>query len=202
MTQEANSFERLVAEFRKLPGIGGRTAERLAYYVLRSDKDEAMALAYAIRDVKKNMHNCRECFNLTESELCPICADPRRDRSVICVVEEPKDLWALEKTGAYRGLYHVLLGRLAPLEDMGPESLTVGELAARVKKGGIREVIIATNPNLEGDGTAAYVMEKLAGADVAITRIARGMPAGSSIEYANTNILQDALAGRREMKSR
>ncbi len=197
--ETTESFDRLVGEFKKLPGIGGRTAERLAYHVLRAGKDEAMALAYAIRDVKKNMRNCRECYNLTEGEVCSICADARRDRSVICVVEQPKDIWALEKTGAYRGLYHVLLGRLAPLEDMGPENLTVDELVKRVEKGGVREVILATNPNLEGDGTAAYTREKLAGMNVSVTRIARGMPAGSSIEFANTNILQDALSGRREM---
>jgi len=194
-----DSLERLVAEFRKLPGIGARTAERLAYHVLRATKDEAMALAYAIRDVKKNMRNCSECFNLTEGQLCSICGDPRRDRSLICVVEQPKDVWALEKTGSYRGLYHVLLGRLAPLEGAGPESLTVDELVKRVERGGVREVILATNPNLEGDGTAAYIREKLAPTGVRVTRIARGIPAGSTIEYSNTNILQDALSGRREL---
>jgi recombination protein RecR len=194
-----DSLERLVAEFKKLPGIGARTAERLAYHVLRATKDEAMGLAYAIRDVKKNMRNCAECFNLTETELCPICADERRDHSVICVVEQPKDVWALEKTKSYRGVYHVLLGRLAPLEDMGPESLTVTELVKRVERGGVKEVILATNPNLEGEGTAGYIREKLAAAGVKVTRIARGIPAGSTIEYSNTSILQDALAGRREM---
>lgn len=199
MPETPESFDRLVAELKKLPGIGSRTAERLAYHILREPKDEAMALAYAIRDVKKNMRNCIECSNLTESERCGICSDDRRDRGLICVVEQPRDVWALEKTGTYRGLYHVLLGRLAPLEDMGPETLTVDQLVKRVEKGGVREVIIATNPNLEGDGTAAYVREKLAPTNVKVTRIARGIPAGSSIEYANTNILQDALAGRREM---
>ncbi len=199
MADSLESLDRLVAEFKKLPGIGGRTAERLAYHLLRASKDQAMALAYAIRDVKRNMRNCRECFNLTEQELCSICQDGRRDRSVICVVEQPKDVWALERTGSYRGLYHVLLGRLAPLEDMGPESLTARELVERIKKGGVEEVIIATNPNLEGDGTAAYMKEILEETGVKTTRIARGIPAGSSIEYAGTNILQDALAERREM---
>ncbi|MHC4713461.1 MAG: recombination mediator RecR [Planctomycetota bacterium] len=199
MADSLESLDRLVAEFKKLPGIGGRTAERLAYHLLRASKDEAMALAYAIRDVKRNMRNCRECFNLTEQELCSICQDGRRDRSLICVVEQPKDVWALERTGTYRGLYHVLLGRLAPLDDMGPEALTAGELVERIKKGGVEEVIIATNPNLEGDGTAAYVKEVLEKTGVKTTRIARGIPAGSSIEYAGTNILQDALAERREM---
>lgn len=199
MSEGLDSLERLFAEFRKLPGIGARTAERLAYHILRASKEDAMALAYAIRDVKKNMHNCTECFNLTERELCSICSDTRRDTSTICVVEQPRDVWALEKTGAYKGLYHVLMGRLAPLEDMGPEALTVEELVKRVERGGVKEVVLATNPNLEGEGTAVYIREKLAPAGVKVTRIARGIPAGSSIEYANANILQDAIAGRREM---
>ena len=199
MPEKLDSFERLLAEFRKLPGVGSRTAERLAYHVLRSSREEAMALAYAIRDVKKNMRNCRDCFNLTESDLCSICGDPRRDRSTILVVEQPKDVWSFEKTGAYRGLYHVLLGRLAPLDDMGPESLTVNDLLQRVQRTGVKEVIIATSPTLEGDGTAAYIREQLAPAGVSVTRIARGIPAGSTIEYASANILQDALAGRRKM---
>jgi len=200
MPEKMDSLERLVAEFKKLPGIGGRTAERLAYYVLRSSKDDAMGLAYAIRDVKRNVSNCKECFNLTEGEVCAICADAARDRSVICVVEQPKDVWALEKTRAHKGLYHVLGGRLSPLEGMGPESITVTQLVERVARTGVKEVIIATNPDLEGDGTAVYVRERLAPTGVSVTRIARGIPAGSSIEYSNANILQDALAGRREMK--
>jgi len=193
------SLEKLVAEFKKLPGIGSRTAERLAYHILRSSKDEAMELARAVRDVKQNMRHCRECFNLTENELCRICSDPRRDRGTICVIEQPRDLWAFEKAGSYNGLYHVLLGRLAPLEDVGPEALTLDELVARAGRDEVKEVIVATNPSLEGDGTAAYVRERLAETGVKITRIARGIPAGSSIEYSNTNILQDALAERREM---
>lgn len=199
MTGNLESLERLVAEFKKLPGIGTRSAERLAYHVLRSRKQDVMALAYALRDVKKNMRHCRDCFNLTEAEICSICADGRRDRSVICVVEQPRDVWAIEKTGSFNGLYHVLLGRLAPLEDMGPEALTVGELLKRIGRGGVEEVIIATNPNLEGEGTAAFLKERLEKAAVKVTRLARGMPAGSSIEYASTNILQDALAGRRRL---
>ena len=199
MSEGIESLSRLVGELRKLPGIGGRTAERLAYHILRAEREEAMALAYAIRDVKKNMRHCPECFNLTEGELCSICADPRRDGTTICVVEQPKDLWAFESAGTYKGLYHVLMGRLAPLDDMGPEDLTGDRLVARVKKGGVKEIIIATNPNMEGDGTAVYIKEKLAGTDVKVTRIARGIPSGSSIEYSSTNILQDALAERREM---
>ncbi len=199
MSGNLESLDRLVEEFRKLPGIGRRTAERLAYHILRASKEDAMALAYAVRDVKKNMHHCRECFNLTEGEICSICADRRRDRSVICVVEQPRDVWAIEKMGTYNGLYHVLLGRLAPLEDTGPEDLTVNELVERISRIGAREVIIATNPNLEGDGTAAYIKDRLAATPVKVTRIARGIPAGSSIEYSSTNILQDALSERRDM---
>lgn len=199
MSGNLESLDRLVEEFRKLPGIGRRTAERLAYHILRASKEDAMALAYAVRDVKKNMRHCRECFNLTEGEICSICADRRRDRSVICVVEQPRDVWAIEKMGTYNGLYHVLLGRLAPLEDTGPEDLTVNELVERISRIGAREVIIATNPNLEGDGTAAYIKDRLAATPVKVTRIARGIPAGSSIEYSSTNILQDALSERRDM---
>jgi recombination protein RecR len=158
-----------------------------------------MLLALAIRDVKRSMRNCKECFNLTENETCAVCLDPERDRGTVCVVEQPKDVWSLEKTGAYRGLYHVLLGRLAPLEDMGPDALTVAELVKRVEQGGVKEVILATNPNLEGDGTAAYVAERLAALGVVVSRIARGLPAGSTIEYASANILQDALSGRRKI---
>ncbi len=193
------SLDKLVAQFKKLPGIGTRTAERLAYHVLRMSKGEASELAVAINDVKRNMRHCGECFNLTEGELCDVCADDRRDRGIICVVEQPKDLWALERAGGYSGVYHVLLGRLAPLEDMGPEALTVGELVKRIERGGVREVIIATNPNMEGDGTAAFVKEAASGTGVRVSRIARGMPAGSNIEFSNANILQDALSGRTEM---
>lgn len=200
MSENLESLDRLVGEFKKLPGIGSRTAERLAYHLLRVSKTQALALARAIEDVKKNMRHCRECFNLTEEELCAVCRDPRRDRSLICVVEQPRDVWALERTGSYHGLYHVLLGRLAPLDDMGPEDLTLDELARRARKSEVKEVVIATNPNLEGDGTAAFVKERLSGTDVKVSRIARGIPAGSSIEYSSTNILQDALSERREMK--
>lgn len=200
MSENLESLDRLVGEFKKLPGIGSRTAERLAYHLLRASKTQALALARAIEDVKKNMRHCRECFNLTEEELCAVCRDPRRDRSLICVVEQPRDVWALERTGSYHGLYHVLLGRLAPLDDMGPEDLTLDELTRRARKSEVKEVVIATNPNLEGDGTAAFVKERLSGTDVKVSRIARGIPAGSSIEYSSTNILQDALSERREMK--
>jgi len=200
MSENLESLERLLRELKKLPGIGSRTAERLAYHLLRAPEEDATALAKAVRDVKRNLRHCRDCFNLTEQEVCAICRDRRRDTSVICVVEQPKDVWALERTGSYKGLYHVLLGRLAPLEDMGPEDLTVEDLVRRVERGGVSEVVIATNPNLEGEGTAALVRERLSGLPVKVSRIARGIPAGYSIDYASTNILQDALSERREMK--
>ena len=166
MSENLESLDRLVGEFKKLPGIGSRTAERLAYHLLRIPKGEALALARAIADVKKNMRHCSECFNLTEEELCAVCRDPRRERSLICVVEQPRDVWALERTGSYRGLYHVLLGRLAPHDDMRPEDLNLDELATRAEKSEVKEVVIATNPNLEGEGTAAFVKERLSGLDV------------------------------------
>jgi len=200
MSENLESLERLLRELKKLPGIGSRTAERLAYHLLRAPEEDAAALARAIRDVKRNLRHCRDCYNLTEREVCAICSDRRRDRSIICVVEQPKDVWALERTGSYKGLYHVLLGRLAPLEDMGPEDLTVDDLVRRVERGGVSEVVIATNPNLEGEGTAALVRQRLSGLPVKVSRIARGIPAGYSIDYASTNILQDALSERREMK--
>jgi recombination protein RecR len=188
---------RLVEELSKLPGIGPKTAERLTHYLLAADRREVLALAEALRGIKDNVHPCRQCFNLTEGELCRLCADPRRDASLICVVEQPRDVTALERAGTYRGLYHVLQGRLAPLENIGPEQLTVENLLQRVKTGGIQELIMATNPTLEGDGTALYLSNLLAGTGVRITRLARGLPSGSVLEFANSQMLADALEGRR-----
>lgn len=184
-------------EFGKLPGIGARTAERLAFHVLKSSDAEALALAEAIRDVKRLIRPCRECFNLAEEELCVICANPQRDRTILCVVEQPKDLLALESTGAYRGLYHVLMGHIAPLENIDAEDLTIDALVARVKAGGISEVVLATNPNVAGDGTALYISSLLSPLGVKVTRLARGLPTGGQIEYANKSILTDALTERR-----
>jgi recombination protein RecR len=192
------SVTRLVDEFAKLPGIGKKSAERLAYHVLRIHETEAMALAEAIRGVKQNVRYCRNCYNLTEQEECEICRDPRRDRGVLCVVEQPRDLIALEQPGTYNGLYHVLLGRIAPLDGVGPEQLTIDALVDRVRKGGFREVIMATNPTLEGDGTALYISNLLAETPLAITRLARGITTGSVLEFANKEILADALAGRQK----
>jgi recombination protein RecR len=187
----------LIQEFSKLPGIGPKTAERLTHYLLGADRTEALALAQALQRIADKVHPCRQCFNLTEGDLCSICSDPRREPSLICVVEQPRDLAALERAGNYRGMYHVLGGRLAPLDDMGPEQLTVDSLVRRVTQGGIQEVILATNPTLEGDGTALYVSNLLGGTGVRITRLARGLPSGTVLEFANNQMLADALEGRR-----
>jgi recombination protein RecR len=195
---EANgALGRVIQELGKLPGIGPKTAERLAHHLLTTEKSEALALADAIRALKENIHLCRECFNVAEAELCPICADARRDQSVICVVEQTRDLMSLEKTSLYRGLYHVLGGRIAPLENMGPEQLTVDHLLRRVQRGTVKEVIMATNPTMEGDGTALYISSLLAPTGVKVTRLARGLPTGSQMEFANRDMLADALEGRR-----
>ena len=187
----------LVEQLSKLPGIGPKTAERLTHFLLAADRRQVLALADALRSIKENIHPCRQCFNLTEGDLCVLCADPRRDASLICVVEQPRDLAALERAGNYRGLYHVLHGRLAPLDNVGPEQLTVEALVERVRKGNVHEVIMATNPTMEGDGTALYISNLLAGTGVRITRLARGLPSGSVLEFANNQMLADALEGRR-----
>ncbi len=194
-----DSMKRLVEAFGRMPGIGQRTAERLTYYVLRSPKAEMEQLAQDILDVKEKVGHCSQCHNITESDPCRICADVRRDASVVCVVEEPKDVFAVEATGSFRGLYHVLMGRIAPLDGVGPESLEIGSLLERVKRGTIKEVIMATNPNLEGDGTALFLSRKLSELGVRVTRLARGLAPGSAIEHANTAILSEALSGRKEM---
>jgi recombination protein RecR len=195
----SHTIERLIERLGKLPGIGPRSAERIAFYLLRAEQEEVFALSEAVRDLKTKVRPCRVCFNIAEGELCAICADARRDRSVVAVVEQPKDLMALESTGAYRGLYHVLMGHVAPLENVGPEDLTIDALLERVRGGEIREVILATNPDVAGDGTALHVAEVLAGAEVKITRLARGLPSGGQIEYANRSILTDAINQRRDM---
>jgi recombination protein RecR len=181
----------------KLPGIGPKTAERLTHYFLGADRREALALADALRAIKDQVRACRQCYNLTEGDLCSLCADPRRDPSVICVVEQPRDLAALERAHSYRGHYHVLHGRLAPLDNVGPENLTVEQFQRRLQSGNVREVIMATNPTLEGDGTALYLSSLLATTDVRVTRLARGLPSGSVLEFANSQMLADALEGRR-----
>jgi recombination protein RecR len=194
----SESVTKLVEEFAKLPGIGKKSAERLAYHVLRAHKSEALALADAIRSVKENVRYCSICFNLAEQEQCFVCRDPRRDQGLLCVVEQPRDLLALEQAGNYRGLYHVLLGRIAPLDGVGPEQLTIEPLIKRVHTGQFREVIMGTNPTLEGDGTALYISNLLADSAVEITRLARGITVGSVLEFANKEILADAMAGRQK----
>lgn len=196
MDQISQSVSELVEQFSKLPGIGKKSAERLAYHVLRMHESEAMAMAAAIERVKKNVRYCATCFNLTEAEECSICRDSRRDRTRICVVEQPRDLLSLEGTSAYKGLYHVLLGRIAPLEGIGPEQLTIEQLVERIRSGGVEEVIMATNPTLEGDGTALHISNLLSETSVTITRLARGVTSGSVLEYANQEMLSDALSGR------
>ena len=199
MTRYAETVERLIAELGKLPGIGPRSAERLAFHILKVSDEEALGLAEAIRDVKTKIRPCRNCFNLTEQELCGICSDPRRDATVICVVEQPKDLLAIESTGAFRGIYHVLMGQIAPLEGVAPEDLTIDALVARVKGGEVKEVILATNPTVTGDGTSLHITSLLEPLEVAVTRLARGLPSGGQIEYASKSILTDALTQRRKM---
>ena len=198
MSELTQSVTHLIDEFAKLPGIGKKSAERLAYHVLRIHRAEAEALANAIRDVKENVRYCRSCFNLAEEEECAICRAPNRDQSVLCVVEQPRDLMALEQSGTYRGLYHVLLGRIAPLEGIGADQLTIDALVRRIRDGSFKEVIMATNPTVEGDGTALHISNRLAEFPVRITRLARGITTGSVLEFANKEILADALAGRQE----
>lgn len=194
------SMVKLIDEFSKLPGVGQKSAERLAYHVLRASKEEAMALAIAIRDLKRNVTPCSVCFNIAETDPCEICSDPRRDPGVICVVEQPKDVIALEKSGAYSGTYHVLMGSISPLDGHEPEELTIPPLIDRVKRGGVREVVLATNPTHEGEETALYVAQALEPTGVAVTRIARGVPSGSYLEYASAAILADAMTGRQQMQ--
>jgi recombination protein RecR len=190
--------DRLIGALGRLPGIGARSAERLAHHLLKCPPEEALELAEAIRAAKDQIRHCQICFHLTEAEqpICSICRDPRRDQTTVCVVEQSRDLIALEKAGAFVGVYHVLLGRLAPLSGMGPEQLTVDALARRVEAGTIRELIMATNPNLEGDGTALLIANRLGASGVRITRLARGLATGSTLEFANRDMLADAMSGR------
>jgi len=197
--EEAGILERVLSYLNRLPGIGPKSAERLLYYLLAAEESEVVALAEALRELKQRIHPCRQCYHWTEHELCSICSDPKRDGAMICVVEQPRDVIALERAGVYRGHYHVLGGRLAPLEGIGPEKLTVDSLLRRVQSGQVREVILATNPTFEGDGTALYLASLLTPTGVRITRLARGLPSGSSLEFANSAMLADALEGRRAL---
>src|SRR5687767_14996641 len=198
MAQISESVARVIDEFAKLPGIGRKSAERLTYHILRVPKADAVGLADAIRNVRENVRYCKACYNLAEEELCAICQDPKRDQTMLCVVEQPRDLISLEQSGVYRGLYHVLLGRIAPLEGIGPDQLTLDALVERVRTGSFREIVMATNPTVEGDGTALHISNLLAEYDVEITRLARGITTGSILEYTNKEILADALTGRQK----
>jgi recombination protein RecR len=192
------SVDNLVAQLTRLPGIGTRTAQRLAFHLLSTRKEDALALAGAIEEVKERVRFCRECGNLTEEEVCGICRDERRDRTVICVVEQPVDLYSLERTHEYRGLYHVLGGALSPIDGVEPGDLRIDELVQRVEQNGVVEVVLATNPNMTGEATAAYLADKLRGRS-RVTRLASGLPVGGDLEYADEVTLGRALSGRREM---
>ncbi|MCK4998536.1 MAG: recombination protein RecR [Anaerohalosphaera sp.] len=195
-----DSLNELIDRFATLPGIGHKTAERLAFHILKTDPESAMALANAIQSVKTNTRQCKLCFSICEGDLCTVCSDPKRDHATICVVEQANDLISLEKTGMCKWVYHVLGGHIAPLDGIEPSDLTIDDLVRRVRAGGIGEVIMATNPNMEGDGTALYICSLLRPLGVKITRLARGLPSGSSIEFATGNILADAILGRSKIE--
>lgn len=199
MVQLAEAVSAVMEQLAKLPGIGRKSAERLTYHLLRIPESEALALSDAIRNVRKNVRYCKTCFNLAEQEECSICRDPRRDRQLLCIVEQPRDLMALEQSGTYGGLYHVLLGRIAPLEMIGPEQLTLDKLAQRVHEGQFLEIILATNPTVEGDGTALHISNMLGDTKIKLTKLARGITTGSILEHTNKEILADALSGRQPL---
>jgi recombination protein RecR len=195
----ARPVERLITELSKLPSIGPKSAQRIAFHVVRGRPDDARALADALREVKERIKPCRRCFNLTEAEECDICADARRDQSVICVVEDPYDIGPLERTGEYRGLYHVLGGALSPLDGIEPEDLRIAELVERVGKEGTKEIVVATNPNTTGEATALFIAQELKDNPVRVTALASGLPVGGDLEYADEVTLGRAFAGRREI---
>ncbi|MDO5308110.1 MAG: recombination mediator RecR [Planctomycetia bacterium] len=200
MTELTESVVQTMKEFEKLPGIGKKSAERIVYHLLKLSKPEALALSDAIRHMKEKVRYCKCCFNLAENELCDVCSDPNRDSSLLCVVEQPRDLIALENTGRFRGLYHVLLGRVSPLDDVNPDQLTIDALVERVRSGNFKEIIMATNPTVEGDGTALTIINRLADTPVKITRLARGITTGSTLEFANNEMLTDAIQGRQQFE--
>ena len=199
-TVYTESLSRLIEEFGKLPGVGPKTAERLAFHILKARPAEAMALAKAISDVKNKIRRCEICNNLSEQQVCGICADTRRDKGQICIVEQPRDIISLEKTQVCKWVYHVLGGHIAPLEGVEPSDLTIDKLLERVRGGDVKELIMATNPNMTGDGTALYISSLLRDTGVKITRLARGLPTGSTIEYASGKMLADAIIGRQELE--
>ncbi len=199
MQSTPEPITRLIDEFSRLPGVGPKSASRLAFYLLRNSREQAEALAGAIVDIKDRIIFCSVCHNVTEHDPCAVCADPSRDRGKVCVVEEPLDVIAIDRTGSYKGLYHVLHGAIQPLEGITPDKLRIAELLRRVKLGDIDEVILATNPNMEGEATAMYLHRQLVPLGVHVTRLARGLPIGGDLEYADEVTLARSLEGRREM---
>ena len=199
MSDHGGAVSELVDQLGRLPGIGRKSAERLAFHLLRVSETEALALAESIRRVRQDVRYCEQCFNLSESESCVICGDNTRDTTRLCVVEQPRDLMSLEQAGIFKGVYHVLLGRIAPLDGIGPDQLTIDALVDRVRKGNFVEIIMATNPTVEGDGTSLYISNLLSEFPVEITRLARGITAGSVLEYANREMIADALSGRQKL---
>ena len=194
-----SAIEDLTTELAKLPGIGKKTALRLTYHLLKQPADRSLRLAHALEVLAERVHPCPRCHNLTEAEICAICADPRRDASVICAVEEASDIGAIERSGEFRGLFHVLGGRLSPLDGVSASDLAIEDLVGRAAEGGVREVILATNPSIEGEATALYVQQALAPTRVRVTRIARGLPVGGDLEYADGVTIAQALVARRDM---
>jgi recombination protein RecR len=199
VSRYAPTLVRLIGELVRLPGIGPKSAQRLTFHLLKASKEEALQLAQAIIDLKERTQSCAVCHNISEDERCSVCADPARDGSLLCVVEEANDLWAVEKTGAFKGRYHVLGGSLSPLDGRGPERLTAKSLLHRLEAEGVKEVILATNPNVEGEATAMYLSRLLKPLAVRVTRLARGLPVGGDLEYADEVTLSKALEGRREV---
>jgi len=197
--QAPKSVTQLIEALAELPGIGPKTASRLTFFLLRGESDLPLRLAEALRELKERTRLCSSCYNITEENPCPLCDDPSRDRALICVVEEPLDVLAIERTEQYRGLYHVLHGALSPMEGLFAENLRIAELLRRVQAGGVKEVILATNPTSEGDYTAAYLVSKLRPLGVRVTRLGRGLPVGGDLEYADQVTLANALDGRREL---
>jgi len=200
MADAIPTLANLIRQLTRLPGIGARTAERLAFHLMNAPQDEAMALAAAISDMRSRLTECSVCYNRTDADPCAICGDASRDRTLVCVVETPRDVARIEETGLFRGLYHVLKGHVAPTEGIGPDDLTIRALVDRVRRGEIREVILATNPTLESDATALEVCERLKGLPVTVTRLARGLPTGGTLEDVSRNVVSDALSGRQQMK--
>jgi recombination protein RecR len=199
MPDFAEPLARLIQEFKRLPGIGQKSAQRLAFHVLRAGRDEAARLAQALLDVKDKLRLCEACNNISDSELCPFCADPRRDRTVVCVVEEPHNIVPVETTRQFEGIYHVLHGSISPLRGIGPERLKIGGLLERIRTGEVKEVILATNPTVEGEATAVYLSRLLKPLGVRVTRIAMGIPVGSDLEFADEVTMSKSLENRREM---